>query len=367
MTPNVRPSVGDDEATLQECTVKKTVGMTAVAVLALSLAACGERSENAPQTEEIDFKACMVSDSGGFDDKSFNQTSLAGLTAAEDDLGVQTATIESASDAEYADNLQSMADEGCNEITTVGFLLGDATREAAEANPDIDYAIVDFEFTDPKTFEPNPPDNAKGLTFDTGQPSFLAGYTAAATSESGKVGTFGGLNIPTVTIFMTGFLQGVEYYNEENGENVEVIGWDGKDGSFTEDFEDQAKGQQVAEQMIQQGADVIFPVAGPAGLGGLKAAQDNDAWGIWVDTDGCESAAEYCDILLTSVVKGMDVAVEQAIEDSVNDEFTNEVYRGTLENDGVGLADFGDDVDSETADKVEELRQMIIDGDIKVG
>ena len=249
----------------------------------------------------------------------------------------------------------------------MGFLLGDATREAAEANPDIDYAIVDFEFTDPKTFEPNPPDNAKGLTFDTGQPSFLAGYTAAATSESGKVGTFGGLNIPTVTIFMTGFLQGVEYYNEENGENVEVIGWDGKDGSFTEDFEDQAKGQQVAEQMIQQGADVIFPVAGPAGLGGLKAAQDNDAWGIWVDTDGCESAAEYCDILLTSVVKGMDVAVEQAIEDSVNDEFTNEVYRGTLENDGVGLADFGDDVDSETADKVDELRQMIIDGDIKVG
>ncbi|WP_432476892.1 BMP family lipoprotein [Nocardioides sp. GXQ0305] len=347
--------------------MKKTVGMTAVAALALSLAACGERSENEPQAEEIDFKACMVSDSGGFDDKSFNQTSLAGLTAAEEDLGVQTATIESASDAEYADNLQSLADEGCNQITTVGFLLGDATREAADANPDIDYAIVDFEFTDPKTFEPNPPDNAKGLTFDTGQPSFLAGYAAAATSESGKVGTFGGLNIPTVTIFMTGFLQGVEYYNEENGENVEVIGWDGKDGSFTEDFEDQAKGQQVAEQMIQQGADVIFPVAGPAGLGGLKAAQDNDAWGIWVDTDGCESAAEYCDILLTSVVKGMDVAVEQAIEDSVNDEFTNEVYRGTLENDGVGLADFGDAVSDETASKVDELRQMIIDGEIEVG
>ena len=358
---------GHGMQTLQENTVKKTVGMAAVAALALSLAACGERAEDSPQAEEIDFKACMVSDSGGFDDKSFNQTSLAGLTAAEEDLGVQTATIESASDAEYADNLQSLVDEGCNQITTVGFLLGDATREAAEANPDIDYAIVDFEFTDPETFEPNPPDNAKGLTFDTGQPSFLAGYTAAATSESGKVGTFGGLNIPTVTIFMTGFLQGVEYYNEENDADVKVIGWNGKDGSFTEDFEDQAKGQQVAEQMIQQGADVIFPVAGPAGLGGLKAAQDNDAWGIWVDTDGCVSAAEYCDTLLTSVVKGMDVAVEQAIEDSVNDEFTNEVYRGTLENDGVGLADLGEDVPSEVADKVEELRQMIIDGEIQVG
>ena len=362
--------------------MKKTARMALVVGMAsLALAACGERgdsgsasepsdtasSSSAPAESHPDFKACMVSDSGGFNDKSFNQTSHDGLMLAKEQYGIQTGEIESQSDNEYGDNIQAMVKEGCKEITTVGFLLGDATEAAAKKNPDVDFAIVDFAFTDPKTFEPNPPDNAKGLTFDTGQPSFLAGYTAAATSESGKVGTFGGLNIPTVTIFMTGFLQGVEYYNEENGENVEVIGWDGKDGSFTEDFEDQAKGQQVAEQMIQQGADVIFPVAGPAGLGGLKAAQDNDAWGIWVDTDGCESAAEYCDILLTSVVKGMDVAVEQAVEDSVNDEFTNEVYRGTLENDGVGLADFGDDVDSETADKVDELRQMIIDGDIKVG
>ncbi|HYH34116.1 MAG TPA: BMP family ABC transporter substrate-binding protein [Nocardioides sp.] len=347
--------------------MKRTVGMTAAAVLALSLAACGERSEESPQAEEIDFKACMVSDSGGFDDKSFNQTSLAGLTRAEDELGIDSATIESASDAEYADNLQSLADEGCNHITTVGFLLGDATREAAEANADIDYSIVDFEFTDPETFEPNPPENAKGLTFDTGQPSFLAGYVAAGTSESGTVGTFGGLNIPTVTIFMTGFLQGVEYFNEENDADVKVIGWNGKDGSFTEDFEDQAKGQQVAEQMIQQGADVIFPVAGPAGLGGLQAAKDAGAWGIWVDTDGCESAAEYCDILLTSVMKGMDVAVKDAIQASVDDEFSNELYTGTLENGGVGLADFGDAVSDDTAAAIEDLEQQIIDGSISVG
>ena len=92
--------------------------------------------------------------------------------------------------------------------------------------------------------------------------------------------------------------------------------------------------------MIQQGADVIFPVAGPAGLGGLQAAQDNDVWAIWVDTDGCVSAAEYCDSLLTSVVKGMDVAVEQAIKDSADGNFTNEPYVGTLENGGVDLAPY---------------------------
>ena len=125
-------------------------------------------------------------------------------------------------------------------------------------------------------------------------------------SESGVVGTFGGLPIPTVTIFMEGFRQGVEKYNEDNGTDVKLLGWDGKDGSFTEDFEDKTKGQSVGEQLIGQGADILFPVAGPAGLGGLQAAKDAGAKGIWVDTDGFEST-EYGDILLTSVAKGMDV------------------------------------------------------------
>ena len=125
-------------------------------------------------------------------------------------------------------------------------------------------------------------------------------------SETGIVGTFGGLHIPTVTIFMEGFRQGVEKYNEDNGTDVKLLGWDGKDGSFTEDFEDKTKGQSVGEQLIGQGADIIFPVAGPAGLGGLQAAKDAGAKGIWVDTDGFEST-EYGDILLTSVAKGMDV------------------------------------------------------------
>jgi basic membrane protein A len=301
----------------------------------------------------------MVSDSGGFDDKSFNQTSLKGLTDAQADLGVQIAKVESASDADYVDNINSMVNEGCNEITTVGFLLGDATEKAAKKNPDIDFAIVDFGYA-------KPTDNLKGLSFDTAQPSYLAGYVAAGSSKTGKVGTFGGLNIPTVTIFMNGFLQGVNKYNEDNGTNVQVIGWNGKDGSFTNDFEDQAKGQQVGEQMIQQGADVIFPVAGPAGLGGLNAAKQAGVHAIWVDTDGCVSASEYCDILLTSVMKGMDVAVEQAIKDSVNDEFTSEPYNGTLENGGVGLADLSADVPADVASKVEDLKQQIIDGTITV-
>jgi len=351
-----------------------------VSVAALALTACGERpdesssgsngqdssgssSQSASPSESTkqfpDFKACMVSDSGGFDDKSFNQTSFAGLTAAKENMGIQTGQVESQSDSEYTDNISELVKQGCDSITTVGFLLGDATEAAAKKNPKVDFSIVDYAYEKPAK-------NLKGLIFDTAQPSYLAGYLAAATSESGVVGTFGGLNIPTVTIFMEGFRQGVEAYNEESGEQVRLLGWDGKDGSFTEDFEDKSKGQAVADGMVQQGADVIFPVAGPAGLGGLQAAKNGGVKGIWVDTDGCKSAAEYCDILLTSVVKGMDVAVEEAIRESAEGTFDNTPYEGTLENDGVGLAPLSDDVPQDVQSKIDELKQQIIDGEITV-
>ncbi len=363
--------------------MRKTARIAAVAcIAALTLASCGERPQDepdttptvsdsptaseSPSTEPVDFKACMVSDSGGFDDKSFNQTSHDGLVNAAANLGVETGEVESASDTEYADNINALVSEGCNSITTVGFLLGEATEKAAKKNKDVDFSIVDFAYDKPAK-------NLKGLVFNTAEPSFLAGYLAAAKSETGTVGTFGGLNIPTVTAFMTGFVQGVNQYNDDNGTDVQVLGWDIKkgDGSFTEDFEDKTKGQAVAEQMIQQGADVIFPVAGPAGLGGLQAAKDaENVKAIWVDTDGCVSAAEYCSVLLTSVMKGMDVAVEESIKQSVEDSFSNELYVGTLANGGVGLAPFHEmegDIDADLAAKLEELKAGIIAGDIKVG
>ena len=358
--------------------MKKTARIAALTcAAALTLAACGSKpaeeegsddptnaettstTEESPAVDEIDFKACMVSDSGGFDDKSFNQTSHDGLKAAAADLGVQTGEVESQSDSEYADNIKALVSEGCNSITTVGFLLGDATEAAAKKNKKVNLSIVDFAYE-------KAPKKLKGLVFNTAEPSFLAGYVAAAKSESGTVGTFGGMNIPTVTSFMTGFKQGVDYYNSEEGGEVKVLGWNGKKGTFTDDFEDKAKGQTVAEQMIAQGADVIFPVAGPAGLGGLQAAQDADVKGIWVDTDGGKSAAEYCDVLLTSVMKGMDVAVEEAIKEGVEGTFTNELYVGTLENGGVGLAPLSDDA-ADLQDKIDEITQKIIDGEITTG
>ncbi len=351
-----------------------------IGAAALTLAGCGERdtgnggtaaespseSATAPAQSNPDFKACMVSDSGGFDDKSFNQTSHDGLEAAVENLGIKSAEIESQSDSEYADNINALVQQNCDIITTVGFLLGDATEAAAKQNPEVDFSIVDFAYE-------NAPDNVKGLTFDSAEPSFLAGYLAAGMSQTGVVGTFGGLPIPTVTIFMDGYWQGVQHYNQENDADVKVVGWseETQKGSFTEDFEDKTKGQTIAENMIQQGADVIFPVAGPAGLGGLQAAQDSDGQvkAIWVDTDGCVSAAEYCDVLLSSVMKGMDVAVFESIEASLEGSFSSKPFVGTLENEGVALAPYHEmdsEIPQELKDQIEELKQQIIDGEIEI-
>lgn len=317
--------------------------------------------EPLPEGQFPDFKACMVSDSGGFDDKSFNQTSRAGLTEVEEKLGIQAATVQSNSDSEYPGNIRTLLKQGCEHITTVGFKLGEATETAAKNNPDVDFSIVDFAYEEPL-------DNVKGLVFATAEPSYLAGYLAASQSE-GVVGTFGGAKIPTVTIFMDGFVQGVERYNEDFDASVQVLGWDreSQEGSFTDDFENKSKGASIANTLIQQGADVVFPVAGPAGLGGLQAAQNNDVRAIWVDTDGCTSAAEFCDVLLTSVTKGMDLAVRNAIADTITDEFSNELYEGTLENGGVGLApyhEFEDEIDQEIKDNIEQMRSDFISGDL---
>jgi basic membrane protein A len=362
------------------------VAAAGLGVAALILAGCGERDEptsagddptptesatsSAPAQQYPDFKACMVSDSGGFNDKSFNQTSHDGLERAAEELGVQTAEVESNSQAEFPDNINAMVREGCNIVTAAGFLLADATEAAAKRNKDVHFSIVDFGYFN-KQGENIAPPNVKGLLFNTAEPAFLAGYLAAGVSETGIVGTFGGLNIPSVTAFMDGYQQGVEQYNEDNDADVQVVGWDRetKKGSFTNDFEAKTKGQNTAEEMITQGADVIMPVAGPAGLGALQAVRDADVKAIWVDTDGCVSAAEYCDVLLTSVMKAMDVAVFEGIKASAEGSFDNTPYTGTLENGGVGLAPFHEQesaVPTDLADRVEELKEQIISGELTV-
>jgi basic membrane protein A len=340
-------------------------------VAALALAACSSAPDDSADaspaaTGNSDFLACMVSDAGGIDDRSFNASAYRGIQEAVAEFGIQEKFLESKSQTDYAPNINSLVNDDCGIIVTVGFLMEDATKEGAQDNPDEKFAIVDAA-SDPEI------DNMKGLLFNTAQSSFMAGYLAAGMSETGKVATFGGLAIPSVTSFMDGYWEGVQYYNEQNGTNVEVLGWDQNKpdgGSMAGGFEDQAKGQQLAKNFIQQGADIIFPVAGPVGLGAAKEAQSTGkADIIWVDSDGYESAPQYKDVFLTSVLKKIDVAVKDTVGSAVNDEFTSEEYVGTLANDGTGLApfhDFEDQVPDELKTQLEEIRQGIIDGSIEV-
>src|SRR5262249_42008095 len=145
--------------------------------------------------------------------------------------------------------------------------------------------------------------NVYGIQFETQQAAFLAGYLAAGFSKTGKVGTYGGKKIPPVTIFMDGFADGVKHYNTTKGKNVQGLGWnkDTQEGLFTDDFVKQDKGKQQSDQLASQGADVILPVAGGAGLGTADSAAGRFSV-IWVDSDGCETT-KYCAVMLSTVVK----------------------------------------------------------------
>ncbi|MGZ8603687.1 MAG: BMP family lipoprotein [Actinomycetota bacterium] len=316
--------------------------------------------------------ACEVTDTGGIDDKSFNATAFAGLEQAAAELGVEPNVLESQTQDDYGPNIQTFIDQGCDLVVTVGFLLGDATLAAAQDNPDQKFAIVDVDFFDSEAGEDITLDNVKELTFATDQAAFLAGYLAAGMTESGIVGTFGGINIPPVTIFMNGFAAGIGKYNEDNDTDVQLLGWDtaAQDGTFTGDFENQDNGRRVTEDFISEGADIILPVAGPVGLGAAAAAQDaGNVQMIWVDTDGCVSAAEYCPLFLTSIMKNMNIAVFDSIASVVNGDFTGGLYSGTLENGGVGLAEyheFDSAVPQELKDAITELQAGVIDGSVSV-
>lgn len=372
---------------------KAIVGGIAALAATTALAACGDApsenggdenegsgssgssSEGASQGGEVtntDFLPCIVSDAGGFDDKSFNQLSFEGLQAAASELGTDFRDVESNSENDYGPNLTSLVDEGCNAIVTVGFALSAATVESATQNPDVEYILIDDaadnDFDGNKDAE-----NIKPLLYDTAQAAFLAGYVAADFSEAGKVGTYGGQPFPTVTIFMDGFRQGIEYYNEQKDANVELVGWTGDDesGLFTGGFEANQAATNTAAQLIDQGVDVILPVGGPIYQGALTAIADSgeDIALIGVDADFYETDPNTQDVVLTSILKNMDVSTQEAVVAAGNDEFDPEAYVGTLENDGVGIApfhNFEDQVSDTLQGELDEIKAGIIDGSIEV-
>lgn len=358
--------IGAAALTLSGCA--KPPGTTAGGAASGGTSASSSSSASAGAS---DYKACMVSDTAGFNDKSFNQTSLKGLTDAASSFGIQTDKIQSSSASDYAKNLSSMVGANCNMVVSVGYLLADDTLSAAKANPKVKFAIVDD--NDPKFAAVK---NLKPLVFNTAQSAFLGGYLAASMSKTGKVGTFGGAKIPTVTVYMDGFNQGVAYFNQAKGKNVQVLGWDPakQDGQFvpgSNPFENTSGGQQTAQALVSQGADILFPVAGGAGVGALQVAKSSGGKvnAIWVDADGCSTQPNYCSSIITSVFKGTDIAVKDTIDSALKNSYASTPFVGTLKNGGTGLTpyhDFDSKVPAATKSEITQLQTDIESGKIKI-
>jgi len=356
-------------------TWKRTTAAAAVALMAsAALAACGDAPDEDKKgsgSAKSDFLPCIVSDAGGFDDKSFNQLSFEGIKDAAKELGTDYKDVQSKTDQDYAPNLENLVGQGCKLIVTVGFALSAATVESAKANPNLEYVLIDDAADN--DFDGNKDaDNIKPILYDTAQAAFLAGYAAADYTKTGVVGTYGGQPFPTVTIFMDGFKQGVDYYNQKKGKDVKLIGWEGNDkGVFTGGFDANEKATNTAKSILDKNADVILPVGGPIYQGALTAIKDSgkDVALIGVDADFYETDPSTQPLVLTSILKNMKTSTIEAVVAAGKGDFDPEAYVGTLENDGVGLApfhDFESKVSPTLQSELDEVKAGIIDGSIPV-
>ncbi|WIB62604.1 BMP family ABC transporter substrate-binding protein [Curtobacterium sp. MCBD17_040] len=346
-------------------TRKLALGGLALLGTVTMLAGCSAApSSSSASGSKSDFLPCMVSDNGGFDDHSFNQLGYDGLQDAAKSLGVTPKTVQSTDSNDYNPNIRTLLSQKCSLIVTVGFNLEAATKSNAASNAKTNFAIID------DTLQSK---NIKPVTFDTSQAAFLGGYAAASYSKTGVVGTFGGQKLPTVTIYMDGFYDGVQYYNQQHGKDVKVVGWNEKtqQGSFTGGFSAGTQAKSVAQSLLDQNADVIFPVGGPIYQSAAEAINDakNGSVLIGADSDLYTADPRYKSIALTSVLKGIRQATTSVVETAGKGKYSNAPYVGTLKNDGVGLAPFHDyssKVDSSLAGELKTIKAGIISGKIKV-
>jgi len=342
-------------------------------IAAMLLSACGKKAA-AP---EEGFKVGFVTDTGGIDDDSFNETQWNGVVAGCEEFKCEAKYVVSSEATDYEPNLTEFASQGYELVQASGFFLGGALAKVAAQYPDVNFTIFDYSY--PNSFDV--PEgvvgnkecipNVMGQVFKTDQAGFLAGYLAAGMTKTGKIGTFGGAKIPTVNIFLVGFQTGMEYYNKVHGTDVKLIGWDNTtgEGIFTGDFGDQVKGKESAESLFDEGADIFMPVGGVIGIPGFDVARERGGYGIWVDTDGYLSLTGVQDVILTSVMKVMDKAASAVIKDTSEVKFkgcTN--YVGDMPNGGVGLAPYHDldsKISAELKAEIEDLKAKIISGDFK--
>jgi len=317
-----------------------------------------------PFPPTTDHRICQVTNTGGLYDHSFNQLVFKGTQDAITKFQWDAKVLQSASLPDFEKNIKEFLRGDCDLI--VGLPpMSDAIRLAAEANPNQKFQIMEFAY-DP------PVNNVWTEMSATNQAAFLAGYVAASVTQTGKVGVFGGVDIPSVTDFMDGFALGATFYNEKNTSAVEVLGWDVEkhEGLFVGGFCCAAEGRQLTQQLLNEGADIILPVAGTnVGPGAANAVQTHgNAYIIGVDNDWTVTNPEYANVVLTSIIKNYDVSVIRAVKAIEENTFSGGTHVGTLETGEVGIApfhQFDSLISAKVKTELEQITKDIIAGKIK--
>jgi basic membrane protein A len=343
-----------------------------------------------PTTAAVNWIACVAFDTGGLGDKGFNDLAKKGLDDAKA-LGFTTFSSEAKGATDYANNINSLIDKGCQSIVTVGFLQADATKAAVAANPTIAFAQVDTSWNpcgpDFKCGTPDDtpqPANFTGLDYQVDQSSMLAGYLAASFTKKGKIGTYAGQAFPGTTRFMDGLYAGIQYYNQQKkpATPVTLVGWDASQQDPTktatlvggsggpDTWNNPAKGKQFAQTFLDNGVDIVHPVAGGTGNGTIESMHNAGKWAIGVDTDQYLSIGPPTNAaLLTSSQKAIDVSVLDFFKSSAAGSLGGKDYVGTLANHGVLLSPFHDydsQITQTTKDELAALQAALVSGTVKV-
>ena len=316
-----------------------------------------EPMTTAAPDEMMDYRWVMVTDQAGLGDQGFNDLAFAGITQAANELGGSGDVIESSEQAQYVPNLQQSVDAGASLTVGVGFLITDAIEEVAEANPDANFVLIDAVADNARGFDPGEPlPNVQSVLYAEHEAAYLAGIIAGMTTQANKIGFVGGIEIPPVVRFLTGFEQGVASVNSA----AEVtVAWVGA-------FDDPTTGKELSGAAFDDGADIVFEVAGLSGLGSYEEAKDRGA-GHWViGTDTCKDQLAP-DNYLTSATKDVAGAVFRAAQQVASMEFTGGVATLGLNGDFVGVCEdtFGD-LSADIQEAVNSARAAIKSGELTV-
>jgi len=332
--------------------MKRSLALLGVVLLVAGCGGGGNKSSSSTSAEGgKKIKIGLVTDVGGLNDRGFNHLSYVGLQRAQSELGVQQRVFQANSTQQYVPNLSTFARQGYNLTIGVGFTEATAIDTAATNFPNSRFAIVDVDQTE----EPHKPPNLLGLLFREQETGYLVGYLAGLEEKRkpGKdvIGSVGGQKQPPVDRFIAGYQAGAKAADP----GITLL------NGYSEDFSDQAKCKQVALNQIEQGAGVIFQVAGGCGLGALDAAKEKGVWGIGVDADQSFLGSH----ILTSAVKRVDTAVFLAIKSVVDGNFKGGNMIFGLKQNGVGIGKISPKVPQSEVAKVNQIRADIISGKIK--